>query len=471
MDSTITNVRSVTMKSNVLAWVGTIFFGLGAIVEAGVCSPFLAVLALNMLPIQKWQDFKRDKLKIGKTLSVIIGIVLFIVGMSLIPTSKDEKEDTPDRNIPVSETTEPSSEDDTTTTTENVITTTTVTTTDTTTSTTTTLITENSTFSIKYIDVGQGDSALIECDGHYMLIDGGDSDSSSKLYSILKNQDIEKLDIVVASHVHSDHIGGLAGALNFASSDLILCTVTDEISEKFSDFKKYADTITVPMVNDTYKLGCATIDILGINSTSDINDSSIVLMVTYGETKFLFTGDAGKEAEQVILNSKAELSCDVLKVGHHGSDGSTCDAFLDATSPDYAVISVGKDNEYAHPTELTLSKLKNLGTDVYRTDLNGDITAVSDGKTVTITTEKLASDEDIYTAGQLPTEPPTETQTEVPNRQPVGKSYVLNTNSKKFHHTSCKSVKKIAAHNRSEYTGTRDELIAMGYSPCGNCHP
>lgn len=476
MDSTITNVRNVTMKSNVLAWVGTIFFGLGAIVEAGVCSPFLALLALNMLPIQKWQDFKRDKLKIGKTLSVIIGIVLFIVGMSLIPTSKDEKEDTPDRNIPVSETTEPSSEDDTTTTTENVITTTTVTTTDTTTSTTTTLITENSTFSIKYIDVGQGDSALIECDGHYMLIDGGDSDSSSKLYSILKNQDIEKLDIVVASHVHSDHIGGLAGALNFASSDLILCTVTDEISEKFSDFKKYADTITVPEVNDTYNLGSSTIDILGVNSTSEANNSSIVLMITYGETKFLFTGDAERDAEQTILSTGADLSCDVLKVGHHGSDSSTSYVWLDAILPEYAVISVGKDNSYGHPTDAVLSRLRDAEVKTYRTDLNGDIYATSDGKTVTITTDKTASDDDIFTEGQIPTEPPTESPTEAPTNPPVvdtpsTRDWVINTNTGKFHYPSCSHAKKIKSSNRWDYNGTRDDVVGMGYSPCGSCHP
>lgn len=471
----------------VWAWIGTIFFGLSAIAMCGFCSPFFALLSLNMLPIQKWKDFKKNKLKIGKALSIIIGFVLFFVGMALVPPADDTGTDTPDRNTPVSDTTEPSSDDTTTATSTVSVTTddvtdtatdkTTTTATEATTTTTTeATLPEDSTFSIHYIDVGQGDAALVECDGHYMLIDGGYPENSSKIYTILKNLEVEKLDIIVASHPHEDHLGGLAGALNYTTADLVLCPVTAYDSEPFNDFKKYADTITVPEVNDTYKLGSATIDILGVNSTSEANNSSIVLMIAYGETKFLFTGDAEREAEQTILGTGADLSCDVLKVGHHGSDSSTSYVWLDAILPKYAVISVGKHNSYGHPTDAVLSRLRDAEVKTYRTDLNGDVYATSDGKTVTLTSMKEATDDEIFTAGQIPTEPPTAPPTEAPTnppvqQQPAGTNYVLNTSSEKFHYPSCGSAKKIAAHNRSEYTGTRDELIAMGYSPCGNCHP
>lgn len=466
-------------KRKVWAWIATIFFGLLAIVMCGFSSPFFALLSLNMLPIQKWKDFKRNKLKIGKALSIILGIVLFILGMALVPPAENTKTNTPDRITPVSDTSEQSSESAATTDTAtkvvtiiDVTNTTTATTEAALTTTTETTLPEDSTFSIHYIDVGQGDAALVECDGHYMLIDGGYPDNSSKIYTILKNLEVEKLDIIVASHAHEDHIGGLSGALNYTTADLILCPVTAYDSEPFNDFKKYANTITVPEVNDTYKLGSSTIDILGVNSTEDTNNSSIVLMITYGETKFLFTGDAERDAEQTILSTGADLSCDVLKVGHHGSDSSTSYVWLDAILPEYAVISVGKDNSYGHPTDAVLSRLRDAEVKTYRTDLNGDIYATSDGKTVTITTDKTASDDDIFTEGQIPTEPPTEAPTNPPVVDtPSTRDWVINTNTGKFHYPSCSHAKKIKSSNRWDYNGTRDDVVGMGYSPCGSCHP
>lgn len=338
-------------------------------------------------------------------------------------------------------------------------------------------IPDNSTFNIHFIDVGQADAALVECDGHYMLIDGGNKGDSNVIYSVLKSEKVQKLDIVVATHAHEDHVGGIPGAYNYTTADLTLCPVTTYDTEAFKDFKKYADSkgggITVPSVGDKYTLGSASIEILGVNSTSDANSCSIVLMITYGETKFLFTGDAEREAEQVILDSGAALAADVLKIGHHGSENSTTYPFLREIMPKYAVISVGEDNSYGHPTDNTLSRLRDADVKVFRTDMQGDIYCTSDGKTVNMSVEKNANADTLTNPVKVVETKPVET--EAPKDDPVqpsaGTDYVLNTNTKKFHYPSCSSVKRMSEKNKSFFTGTRDEVIAMGYDPCGNCHP
>ena len=332
----------------------------------------------------------------------------------------------------------------------------------------------DSSFSIHFIDVGQADAALVECDDHYMLIDGGTKADSNVIYSVLKKASVPKLDIVVGTHAHEDHIGGLPGAFNYTTADLTLCPVTAYDSEAFKDFARYANQngngITVPDVGDTYVLGSATIKILGVNGGSDTNDTSIVLRIDYGQTSFLFTGDAEREAEQAILNTGADLSATVLKVGHHGSDTSTTYPFLREIMPQYAVISVGQDNSYGHPTEDTLSRLRDAEVTVFRTDTQGDVYCVSNGESVTMTVSRNA-DADVL-SGPMQTTKPTEEPTEPPT-EPVaaGTDYAVNTNTGKFHYIYCSSAKKIKSSNRWDFTGTRDELIGMGYVPCKNCNP
>jgi len=256
-------------------------------------------------------------------------------------------------------------------------------------------------FTVQYLDVGQGDSELVQCDGHYMLIDGGTSAYSDKIYATLQKQNISHLDYIVNTHPHEDHVGGLSGALQIASVGKALSPVKSYDNDSFKDFKKYLKkqgvTITVPSPGDTFALGSANVTVLGpIEDSDDPNDLSIVLRVVYGDTSFLFVGDAQTSEENDILASGRTVKSDVLKVGHHGSETSTGADFLTAVAPQYAVIEVGDSNSYNHPNQGTLDRLKAAGVTLYRTDLQGTVTCTSDGKTLTFKTEKTAAS-DVFT--------------------------------------------------------------------------
>lgn len=232
---------------------------------------------------------------------------------------------------------------------------------------------ENSTFEIHFIDVGQADAALVLCDGEAMLIDGGNVADSSLIYSYLKSHEIEYLDYIICTHAHEDHVGGLAGALNYACVGAAYCPVTKYDSKAFSNFVKYLNEqdvlITVPDVGETFFVGSAGVTVIGpVQYSTEPNNTSIVLRIVYGETSFLFTGDAEREEEQDILNAGYTLESTVLKVGHHGSANSTTYPFLREIMPQYAVISVGANNSYGHPTEDALSRLRDADVTVYRTD-------------------------------------------------------------------------------------------------------
>lgn len=334
----------------------------------------------------------------------------------------------------------------------------------------------DSSFAVHFIDVGQADSALVLCDGESMLIDGGNVSDSEVLYTYLKKNKITTLNYVIATHAHEDHVGGLAGALNYAEAKTVYCPVTSYDSEAFKNFVKYTEkngtSVTVPKVGQSFKLGSATAVILGCNSTEETNNSSIVIKITYGETSFLFTGDAEREAEQIILESGANLSSAVLKVGHHGSESSTTYPFLREIMPTYAVISVGEGNMYGHPTEALLSRLRDAGVKVFRTDLQGTIICESDGKTLNFTVSRNPNANTF-----APPSSSSESETSSSDIQsdesesPAQTNYILNANSKKFHLPSCSSVQSIKEENKKNFYGSADELLKMDYTPCGNCNP
>lgn len=327
-------------------------------------------------------------------------------------------------------------------------------------------VSESGSFTIHFIDVGQADSALVTCDGHSMLIDGGNADDSNLVYSVLQRETEGHLDYVIGTHAHEDHIGGLSGAFEADTADVTFCPVTEYDSKAFRNFKARADErgggITVPAVGDTFTLGEATVTVVAVNSVpEDTNNTSIVIRIVYGGTSFLFTGDAEQETEEKILESDQDIESTVLKVGHHGSSTSTSQIFLDAVSPTYAVISCGKDNSYGHPHSETLAKLASAGVEVFRTDELGDIYCTSDGSEVTFSYGEYHKDADTSAAEiEEPQQPDT-----------VAATYILNTNSHKFHRPDCSSASQISDANREEYTGTREELIEQGYTPCGYCKP
>lgn len=256
---------------------------------------------------------------------------------------------------------------------------------------------------IRFIDVGQADAALVgvkdcadgctgtcseACEEYFMLIDGGNPDDTDIVRQAIIEAGVDELDILVATHLHSDHIGGLADVYSYTDVRLTLCPAAEYDSYYADEFLRCANAnggITVPKIGEIYYLGDAKVTILWVDGGpwEDINNSSIILKIEYGETSFLFTGDAEREAEQAVLDMGADISATVLKVGHHGSSSSTTYPFLREVMPEYGIISVGAGNSYGHPHDNVLSRLRDADVTVYRTDLCGDIYCYSDGETVT----------------------------------------------------------------------------------------
>ena len=256
----------------------------------------------------------------------------------------------------------------------------------------------DSTFNIQFIDVGQGDSALVECDGHYMLIDGGDTTAGTKVYNVLEEKGIQKLDYLVISHLHTDHYGGLVKALSYASS--IGKTLSNSTSSSNSKFKELehqlsinGSKITVPQIGDKYKLGSAEFEVIDVSS-AEPNDS-LVILITYGDTRFLFTGDIENSA-MTRISDKYQNEADtpfqitLMKLPHHGSYANSLYRFLRTFMPEHVVISVGAGNSYGHPHRETMDMLssKTWSPTVYRTDQDGDIFVKSDGKTISVRTSR-----------------------------------------------------------------------------------
>ena len=333
-------------------------------------------------------------------------------------------------------------------------------------------------FEVHYINVGQADASLIMCDGKYMLIDGGNAEDSSLIYSYLKEHGVSELDYMICTHAHEDHVGGLAGALNYAQVNNIFCPTTEYDTRAFESFKKYANQqnkeIIIPVAGMEFSIGSADCIILAVNTIeSDPNNSSIVMKIAYGNTSFLFSGDAEQEVERIIIEAGYDIDCTVMKVPHHGSDTSLSYRWLNESMPKYGVISVGKENQYGHPTENTLSKLRDADVIVYRTDMQGHIVCISDGNDVEFVVQRNQDANTLEKSGpgsknEIVVEHEGDLKTE---NQGESVKYILNTNTKKIHYPSCSSVDQMKEKNKQATDLSKEELISQGYSFCGRCKP
>lgn len=244
---------------------------------------------------------------------------------------------------------------------------------------------------IYYIDVGQADSILIQNENEFMLIDAGNNNDGPLLVKYFQSLNIKDFKYVVGTHPHEDHIGGLDDIItNFNIGTIYIpdaITTTKTFEDLLNSIEKKNMAFIVPKIDSTFNLGKANVKVIYTGTdTKDLNNTSIVLKMSFGSTTYLFTGDATSTTEKKILNK--DISADVLKVGHHGSNYSSTDKFLNKVNPKYAIISVGKNNIYSHPATKTIDKLNKLNIKIYRTDELGTIILTSDGKNIDITNEK-----------------------------------------------------------------------------------
>lgn len=337
----------------------------------------------------------------------------------------------------------------------------------------------SSELTVHFMDVGQGDAVLIACGGEYMLIDAGDNSKGTAVQNYLTKQGVKTLKYVVGTHPDADHIGGMDVVLyKFDCNTVIMPDVTSDTAT-YRDVldamkaKGYRNTVSKP--GNSYTLGDARFVIAGPGKAyEDTNNNSIVIRMTHGDNSFLFTGDMEEQAEADILQGKVSLQADVLKVGHHGSSSSSSEAFLEAVSPSYAVISCGEDNSYGHPHSQTLNVLRKMGVQVFRTDEQGTITASSDGSKITWN----CAPSDTWKAGESTQntakqsgqiENPAPADTPSAADVPSTGNYIGNRRNHKLHRSSCHSLP--ADKNQVPFQ-TKEEAVAAEYDdPCGNCKP
>lgn len=313
---------------------------------------------------------------------------------------------------------------------------------------------------VHFIDVGQADCILVLGNGQAMLIDAGNNDDSPLVIEYLKSLGIETLDVVIGTHPHEDHIGGLDDVIDAFEIGKIYLSYREHTTKTYLDvldaIQRKNMKYSVPKAGDEFLICGGQAQVVGpVQEYEDINNASIVLRLVYGEVSFLFTGDMEAQAENDVLDRGYPVASDVLKVGHHGSSTSSSYVFLREVSPQYAVIMCETDNSYGHPHEEVMERLRDMRVQVWRTDLEGTIVLSTDGKTLTASAGEAAR-------------PQTSPNSASSSEQSQEQVYIGNKNSKVFHQTTCNSLP--AEKNQIEFE-SREAATAQGFTPCGGCKP
>ncbi|WP_258881048.1 ComEC/Rec2 family competence protein [Clostridium tagluense] len=341
---------------------------------------------------------------------------------------------------------------------------------------------------VHYIDVGQADSILIQQGSQNMLIDAGNNADDKLVVEYLKKQGIEKIDVLIGTHLDEDHIGGLDTVIKTFDIGKIYMPKVTKTTDTFKDvvlaIKAKNMKVSVPKVGETFKIGNSECTIIAPNAETyeGSNNYSIVTKLKFGNTSFIFMGDAESISEGQILQKQLDISADVIKIGHHGSKSSTGQKFLDTVNPKYAVISVGKGNDYGHPTQLTMDKLKNKNIVVYRTDENGTIIATSNGKDINFnvkpasytgvtekvavkTTTKSANMNSVKSASTKVAAPKVIKEV-APKQTNSGTMVWLSETGSKYH-----SINNCGRMNPNKARQVTLEEAKNSYSPCSKCGP
>ena len=325
-----------------------------------------------------------------------------------------------------------------------------------------------------FIDVGQGDSEFIELpDGKTLLIDGGPTDAGEKVLSYIKDLGYSRIDYVVATHPHEDHIGGLTTVISSLEVGELWAPDASTNTETFENFldaieSRGIETHGASAGKSIGESDLYSIQILGPQggaSYDDLNDASAIVLLTYGQNRFLFTGDASSS----LISQACNTHVDVLKVGHHGSRTSTNAALATSLSPTYAVISYGIGNSYGHPTQEALDALS--GTTVYGTGVNGTVTIESDGTSLSASAEKdgtvVAGDTDSGSESSDSTGAAAAGATSSQTDAGDGSDPTVYTTKTggKYHREGCQYLRK------SKIPISLSEAKAQGLEPCSKCHP
>lgn len=318
---------------------------------------------------------------------------------------------------------------------------------------------------VHFIDVGQADCILIQNKEENVLIDSGNRADFDTIKNYLEQLGVTTIQHFILTHPHEDHIGSAAKIVEHFNIERAYMTDASADSNVYKSLmeqlKNKAITPIYPSIGDNFSIGETIFTFLGPASAyEDVNSMSLVVRADFGSNSFLFTGDTTDEAERDLLNEGVNLEADVLKVAHHGSRDSNTYVFLKAVNPTYSVISVGIDNDYGHPTEDVLSRLNDVGSTLFRTDVSGTIVATSDGTNITWNTTGQESTREHISDGNGLVEDEDEVE--------YSTSYIGNKNSKVLHLPSCGALPK--EENQVRFS-SKQEALDKGYHACQRCNP